>query len=105
MSADPGASPPNAALFIGMLLVIGAAFVWSAVRPWRSTPESWLATIRGRPGAWPNWPPFSWMLKELERHPRLYLWQARVIPILGLLFLVLSLLIFGNEFYGWFTKR
>jgi hypothetical protein len=70
----------------GVASAIGAmCFGYVARRAWRSTPQEWNAwNLRLRPRSWDRWPIYGALWRDVDRHPTLYLWQARLVGILGL---------------------
>lgn len=44
-----------------------------------------------------KWPPYSWLRRDLARHPKLYLWQARIGSLLMSASSTVVMLMFGRE--------
>ena len=74
---------PEAVLLLLALLAISALAFYGAVRSWSSSPSDWRDLIAALTGSTKHWPVYSWIWRDLERHPVRYLWQARILSLLG----------------------
>jgi hypothetical protein len=75
--------------------------LYHAKRAWRSTPEEYVEHLRlVRPKSWRKWPIYNWLWKDQDKHPKLVLWNDRILSILGvavsLLLLFIGTAIFLN---------
>ena len=74
---------------VGMLLCGFRGF-----RAWTSSPEAWALDHQlHRPRNWTRCPILRAQCRDRDLHPRRYLWQDRILAVVGVLFCGLFLLI------------
>jgi len=58
--------------------------IYHGKKAWRSTPEDYKEYMRlGRPKSWRKWPINNWLWKDQDKHPKSYLWQVRIVSLVG----------------------